>query len=140
MFAALSQVASTREKERAAESLSWIENLGNGILSMWAIPDQSKPADKDFFVGAVEAVQSRIQGLETGSGWLKDEGLREELDLAWARNQLLEIIYVLQIMLKLLESKTDLARSDAFLAWFRFVGTCGFFENFEPVRLQLCAF
>lgn len=123
-------------KGKAPESSSPLENLGNGILSIWNIQEQSQNSKKNFFVGSVEALRSRLHGLEKGSGWLEDD-FQEDLELAWARNQLLEVLHILQIMLILLESMADLTRSDAFLTWFRFMGSVGFFETFEPV--SLCA-
>lgn len=123
-------------KGKAPESSSPLENLGNGILSIWNIQEQSQNSKKNFFVGSVEALRSRLHGLEKGSGWFEDD-FQEDLELAWARNQLLEVLHILQIMLILLESMADLMRSDGFLTWFRFMGSVGFFETFEPV--SLCA-
>lgn len=133
VFAALCQGTSAGGKDKTLEGITWIEDLGNAILSIWNIQDLSKNTNQNFFVGAVGALQIRIDSLEKGSGWFKGEEFREELELAWAESQLLETTNILQLMLILLESTTDLARSDAFLAWFRFMGTFGFFETFEPV-------
>lgn len=138
VFAALCRVVPNTENQQPKGQETWIETLGNRILLTWDVGDKSKSSKRDFFVVAVEALQSRLQGLETGSGWLKDESSQEALDLPWTRHQLLEIINVLQIMLKLLEPKQDLTRSDAFLAWFRLMGSCSFFENFEPVSSIPC--
>ena len=138
VFAALCRVVPTPENHQPSGQETWIETIGNRILLAWDLGDKSSSRRKDFFVVAVEALQSRLQGLETGSGWLTDGGSQEGLDLTWARYQLLEMIDILQIMLKLLEPKQDLTRSDAFLAWFRLMGSCSFFENFEPVSSNLC--
>ena len=133
VFAALCQGISAGGKDKTLEGITWIEDLGNVILSIWNIQDLSKNSNQNFFVGAVGALQIRIDNLEKGSGWFKGEEFREELELAWAESQLLETTNILQLMLILLQSTTDLTRSDAFLAWFRFMGTFGFFETFEPV-------
>ena len=133
VFVAFCQGAPAGGKEKTMEATSWIENLGNAILSIWNIQELSKNTKQNFFVGAVDALQIRVENLEKGSGWFKGEEFQEELELAWAENQLLEMTNILQLMLILLESTTDLPRSDAFLAWFRFMGTFGFFETFEPV-------
>ena len=133
VIAALCQGASTGGKEKTLEATPWIEDLGNTILSIWNIQELSKNTKENFFVSAVGALQARIDNLEKGSGWFKGEEFREELELAWAESQLLETTSILRLMLILLESMTDLTRSDAFLAWFRFMGTFAFFETFEPV-------
>ena len=133
VFAALCQGASVGGTETTLESTTWIKDLGSAILSIWNIHEQSKNTEKSIFVSAVDALQIRVDNLEKGSGWFKGEEFREELELAWAESQLLETINILQLMLILLESMTEVTRSDAFLAWFRFMGTFGFFETFEPV-------
>ena len=138
LFAALCRIVPITENQKPKGQETWIETLGNRIVLAWDVGDKSKSSRKDFFVVAVEALQSRLQGLETGSGWLNDESSQEEIDMTWAKHQLLEIIDILQIMLKLLEPKQDLTRSDAFLAWFRLMGSCSFFENFEPVSSLPC--
>ena len=133
IFAALCHIGSGDGKGKSAESLTWLETLGNSILSIWNIQEQSQNTRKNFFVSAVDALQVKIDALEKGSGWFQEEDFQEDLELGWARNQLLEIIHILQIMLTLLQSMEDLTRSDAFLAWFRLVGNFGFFQAFDPV-------
>lgn len=136
VFAALCQLASGDGKGKSTESMTWIEKLGTSILSVWNIQELSQNTRKNFFVSAVEALQSRLSGLEKGSGWFKEEDFQEDLELAWTKNQILEMMHILQLMLTLLDSMADLTRSDAFLAWFRLMGTFGFFETFEPVSFQ----
>ncbi|CAF9902868.1 MAG: hypothetical protein HETSPECPRED_000039 [Heterodermia speciosa] len=133
VFAALCQGASAGGKENPQEAITWIKDLGNAILSIWNIQELSKNTRRNFFVSAAAALQTRVDSLEKGSGWFKGEEFQEELELVWAESQLLEMTNILQLMLILLESTTDLPRSDAFLAWFRFMGTFAFFETFEPL-------
>ncbi|KAL8783501.1 MAG: hypothetical protein Q9195_009371 [Heterodermia aff. obscurata] len=133
VFNALCRGAWVRGKEKNPEAITWIENLGDAILSIWNLQELSKNTRENFFVSAAAALQIRVDSLEKGSGWFKGEEFQEELELDWAESQLLETTNILQLMLILLESTTDVTRSDAFLAWFRFMGTFGFFETFEPV-------
>ena len=133
IFTALCQGSSAGGHDQSLEAMSWIEDLGNAILSIWNIQEVSKNTRENFVVSAVGALQIRLDNMEKGSGWFKGEEFREDLELAWAESQLLETTNILQLMLILLESTADVTRSDAFLAWFRFMGTFGFFETFEPV-------
>ena len=133
VFVALCQLASQDGKLSSPLSSDWMGKLGSDIIAAWSLQEGVDGTNKDFFITSVEALQSRVLGLEQGSGWFKDD-FREELEQAWARNQLLEMIDILRIMLLLLESSADLTRSDAILAWFRFMEASGFFEIFEPVN------
>lgn len=122
---------------KAADRSDWVEELGSVILNAWNINGLSQGTGKNYLVIAVEALQTRIEGLEHGSGWFRDQGLRENIEAAWETNQLLELIHIMQTMLILLDSSTKLTRSDAFLSWFRLMSKCGFFGFFEPVSLRM---
>ena len=133
VFVALCESTSQDAKGKSADRSGWIAKLGHDILSTWNIHGNVRDTSKNFFIDAIEAISTRIQVLESGSGWFKDEGSQEELEMNFARNQVLEIIHAMQIMLVLLESSRKISRSDVCLGWFRFMATCGFFESFQPV-------
>lgn len=137
VFAALCDPTSQDVNGKSTDKSGWIAKLGHDILVAWNIHGNVRDTKENFFVGAIEAIDIRLQSLEYGSGWLKDEGSRDELGMAFARNQILEMIHIMQIMLTLLESSTRVSRSDACLKWFRLMATFGFFEHLQPVMSQL---
>ena len=120
---------------KATGRLDWVQVIGNAMLADCKVDGVSAKSGKNYIVSAVDALQARATGLEQGSGWFKDQGLREDVEAAWAANQILEMIHIMETILVLLESSTTLTRSDAFLSWFRFMSRYGFFEVFEPVSL-----
>ena len=111
----------------------WIITLGHNILSNWDIHGHVRQSSKNFFVVTTDAIDARIRALESGSGWSDGGDIYEELELAYERNQILEIIHAMQIMLILLNSSIKLPRSDACLGWFRLMFRFRFFESFQPV-------
>lgn len=124
---------------RSREGSGWVAEIGKSILASWNVTDTAKGKEvpkgsgKHFLVDAVAALQSRLNSLESGSGWYRDEGAREEVEEAWITNQILEMIHIMQIMIDLLSSFFPLLRSDVVLAWFRFVSRYGFMDQFELV-------
>ena len=111
----------------------WLEVVGGSILSAWSLEESAKGTRKSVVVDAVEALRARFEALEKGSGWLQGEGVQEEIEFAWARNQLVEAIHIMRIVLNLLESSSKIMKAPAILSWFRLMNECGFFESVQLV-------
>ena len=129
--------AASCEVDVISQASSWLEEVGSAIISTWkgGTPAQSK--SKNFVAEAVDALRSRIESLMRGSGWLSDESQQEEIELAWARNQILEMIHIMQILLiRLHLSSTKLMTPDAILPWYRLMNECGFFDTLQLVSLH----
>ncbi|KAK4693789.1 hypothetical protein P7C71_g3667, partial [Lecanoromycetidae sp. Uapishka_2] len=116
----------------AQKSLSWLEDIGVTILSKWDIDVTGKVSPENFVIDAVRSMRSKLEALAEGSGWFQDQGALEDVEIAWCRNQLVELVHIMQILLNILESSSSLLKSPAILAWYRLMGECAFFENFQP--------
>lgn len=125
-----------RLEGKVPDRSGWVEELGNKILDAWNLNAVAKEKSRSFIVTAVDALQSRIENLERGCEWLHDENLKGEFEVAWGRNQVLELIHIMRLILSLLNASTKLSQADIFLAWFRFMGKHAFFESFNPVSLE----
>ena len=118
-------------------ALSWLEEVGAAIISTWEGDGSAQAQSKNFVAEAVEALRSRIESLMGGSGWLSDESQQEEMEVAWARNQILEMIHIMQILLIRLDpSLTKVITPDIILSWYRLMNECGFFDSLQLVSLQ----
>ncbi len=116
------------------ERLSWLRELGAEVLSAW---DFDQLANRNrLVIDGVESLRSRHRGLAKGSGWFQDEGAQEDIELAWTRSQILEMIHVMQIILNLIESTSALVQSPAILSWFRLMKELNFFESVQPVSSE----
>ncbi len=135
LFGASLQVESSSESKSKGKSpdrrggRGWVEEIGNNISTVWNLDGLMQDSGDNFIVAAVNALQSRIECLEGGSGWFPEEDPREDIEAAWGRNQLLEMIHIMQAMLTLLDSSAQLIRGDALLAWFRLVRKYEFFQQ-----------
>ena len=117
------------------QASSWLEEVGTAIISTWKGDGLAQSKSKNF-VGEVEALRSRIESLKTGSGWSSDESQQEEIELAWARNQVLEMIHIMQILLiRLHLSLTNVITPDLILPWYRLMNECGFYDSLQLVSL-----
>lgn len=129
-FSALSQGGDVSNQGQRGQG--WLEEVGATILSQWKIDAGGKSSHKNFVVDAVDSLRSRLKAMTGGSGWLQDEGAQEDIEVAWLKSQVVEIIHIMQILLNLVESCSSLTESPAILAWYRLMGECGFFEDFQP--------
>ncbi len=118
---------------RSPDTPGWLAEVGNEILVAWNLDGLAQNSDQHFTVKAIDALHMRFRNLESGSDWLHDEPFREEIDQLWAKDRLLEIIHIMQLLLTLLVSSTTLTRADTVLAWFRLMKEYGFLENFQSV-------
>lgn len=113
------------------EMWSWLREIGAEVLAAW---DPGHLANRNHsVVDAIDTLRSRHKGLAKGSGWFEGEGAQEDIELAWTRSQILEMIHVMQIILNLIQSTSGLVKSPAVLSWFRLMKESDFFESMQLV-------
>lgn len=135
-FAASCKAQDGAHNNATNQASSWLEEVGTAILSTWRGDGQVQRKSKNFVAEAVEDLRSRIESLMGGSGWLSDESQQEEIVVAWARNQILEMIHIMQILLIRLDSSlTKPATPDFILPWYRLMNECGFFDSLQLVSV-----
>ncbi|KAL8708652.1 MAG: hypothetical protein Q9220_006477 [cf. Caloplaca sp. 1 TL-2023] len=122
----------THQIQRSKPSPRWAEELGSEILTAWGIAGTSQPGDKDVVKSGIDALRSRIHGLEQGSGWFRERGLQEPLEAMWCEGQILEMVVVLEILLIIFAALEQLPHPSGVIAWFRLMSDYAFFEHFEP--------
>ncbi|KAL8873491.1 MAG: hypothetical protein Q9174_001047 [Haloplaca sp. 1 TL-2023] len=111
----------------------WTGKIGKEILSAWNISGECEISGGNILVDGIDAIRSRIRGLESGCGWFADKHPREPVEAAWCESQVIDLVTILEIILALFGSLPQLSRSDAVLSWFKLMSDYGFFEAFEPV-------
>ena len=142
-FIALSKPAEAGEinddnrNEDAQGKTSWLAKVGTTMLKSWNLRGVDSKSGNNWLVDAISALELRIENIGKGSGWLQDEDTAVDVEVAWCRVQLMEIIHIMQTMMSIAMSSSELTRADVVRSWFRFVGDYGFFEQFELVsKLQ----
>jgi nuclear pore complex protein Nup188 len=108
---------------------SWLETIGKALAARMASRDT-----EEFILGCIKAITTNTQNLGTSSGWSGVDGEREDVESAWARNQLLEATHAMEIIWEFLIFMLEIPSSQVALAWFRLQQGCEFFNNFEAVR------
>lgn len=122
-----------RPSGRSSSIPEWVDKAGNDILTAWDIQGVSQLSSKNIFIDGIDAIRSRIRGLEGGCGWFPDRGPREPIEAAWCESQVIEMVAILEILLAMFGNLARLSRSDVLLSWFKLMSDYGFFEAFEPV-------
>lgn len=132
-FAQSSFLNGHQPKDKSPDMPAWLTEVGNQILAAWDLNGLAEDSDEHFTIYAVDALRLRFQTLQRGSGWSRDEPYWEQIEQAWEKTQVLEIIHIMQLLLTLLMTSRKLTRSDTALAWFRLMKENAFFEDFEIV-------
>lgn len=87
----------------------------------------------NWVLQCIAAIRKNIENIENGSGWYKDDGGREELELDWASNQIIEATHTMEIIFQVIDCLPTIPSSDVALEWFRFAHACSFFDQFHLV-------
>ncbi|KAI9866150.1 MAG: hypothetical protein M1813_001711 [Trichoglossum hirsutum] len=122
--------SSVRGKQK--EDTNRVGRIGRTILNARILGGEAGRSGKPFLIECIEAMQERVTALENGSGWFKDEGGRLEAEADWGKNQILEMIHIMQIMFLLLDAQSDITLSSVALAWLRLMSKYAFFDRLEP--------
>lgn len=120
---------------RKEDQHHWLREVGAEILSSWSLSGSTTSGRKHPVIDAVNALRSRLDGLGTGCGWLQEDGIQEDIEHAWARSQILEMIHIMQITLNLLLSASDLVNASSILSWFRLMKDCDFYDGVQLVSV-----
>jgi nuclear pore complex protein Nup188 len=129
---------SSKGKGREKEDTNRVGMIGRTILNARIFGGEAGRSGKPFLIECIEALQERVTSLENGSGWFKDEDGRLDIEADWGKNQILEMIHIMQIMFLLLDSQKDITPSSVSLAWLRLMNKYAFFDRFEPVSFPVC--
>ena len=96
--------------------------MGCDILNTWRGPSV-----------ATEVLTYRIKDLEEGCQWFSSDDMQESIAVEWCRNQILEMMSTLNVLLNILAFQDRLPSADFVRQWFNLMNDHGFFEEFQPV-------
>jgi nuclear pore complex protein Nup188 len=108
----------------------WVHHVGADLL---ASLEKAGRSMHDCLIDSIRALRDKFKRLDRGSGWLKQEGSREDLEIDWLCNIVIEAVSTMEITIRILDKQNHIPSSEAVLDWFRFVSTYGFFDQFEHV-------
>jgi nuclear pore complex protein Nup188 len=118
---------SAEKRLRGMEAPLPEEELGDELL------DKQERLGSRFLIQAIGRVCKLIDLLAVGSTWLKDDMPIPELEEAWGRCTLMEVIFVQKLILLHLFCSTTLTEVDLALHWYRTMERYSFFASWQPV-------
>jgi nuclear pore complex protein Nup188 len=116
------------------ESTTTLQSLGAELLRsrFKALNDQDMST---ILMECIEALRQRVDELQNGSSWYKDQDPPEDIEMDWGRTKILEMIHTMQIMFDVLEVSETITTHSVVHAWFQFASDCAFFHRFSPVSI-----
>jgi hypothetical protein len=119
-----------RPEEANSIGMPWMRRVG---LELLATLEHAGRSTQECLLDSIRFLRAKFNTLENGSGWLKQEGGREDLESEWLSSNVLEAIYTMEIIFRYVDNQGLIPSSEVVLEWFRFVSMFGFFDNFETV-------
>jgi nuclear pore complex protein Nup188 len=99
---------------------------------------RSAPGEsQEFLLECIEGVEASIKKVDSGSGWYKEVGGREEVELEWVNSQITEATLIMEIIFQTIDISEAIASSVTVLSWLRLTTSYNFFDGFDSVRLPL---
>ncbi|KAI9753145.1 MAG: 60S ribosomal protein L5 [Chaenotheca gracillima] len=121
------------EQGRKTHHTDWIARTGKTILNARISGGGTSSRGQSFILECIEGLETRIAGLDQGSGFFQDDGERPDVESDWGSNLLVEMTHILQIILSIIESSDGILSAGIIVRWLSFASTYGFFDNFQPV-------
>jgi nuclear pore complex protein Nup188 len=123
-------------KKRDASEVTWLPAVALQMEEARTAEKQNG-AEQSVVAQGLTAVEMRLRGLESGSGHAVDEDEVTAFEQNVRRNQLAEIVRLLQLLfIRISSHKEPLPAADV-KAWYEFADRYGFFERLQLVSFQL---
>jgi nuclear pore complex protein Nup188 len=127
--------AEDKRETQEVLKLTNIEELAETIFKL-------HPEERNFLPKeCVDAIQSRLEALEKGSGWFNPEDANYVIEMTWQENAIAEATHIMQILFLQLQSSKTIPSAELLLSWLRLMAKYTFLEHFSTVcRLPLHCF
>jgi nuclear pore complex protein Nup188 len=106
-------------------SPSWPAEIGNNLLRIGQALDQ-------YLLESIEGIDQNIKNIDSGSGWYKDVGGREDLESEWINSQIVEATRTMEVIFMLLNGPF-VCTSKVIISWLQLLTKYEFFEQFVTV-------
>jgi nuclear pore complex protein Nup188 len=117
----------SRQGKEPEQLSSRLVKIGEGLARVTARESEA------FLLECIASIDANIRRINEGSGWYKEEGSREDVEIEWINNQISEITITMEIIFQSLDTSNFIASSRLVLAWVHMVTENGFFEAFTTV-------
>jgi nuclear pore complex protein Nup188 len=117
----------SRQGKEPEQLSSRLVKIGEGLARVTARESEA------FLLECIASIDANIRRINEGSGWYKEEGSREDVEIEWINNQISEITITMEIIFQSLDTSNFIASSRLVLAWVHMVTENGFFEAFTSV-------
>lgn len=116
---------SGKGKEREL-ALSWVSEIGNNLI-------QEMGGAETWVLESLTAVENNVENINNGSGWYNDEGGREDIEIEWVNNQIMEATHTMEIIFQIIDNMSTICSSATVLAWLQVATKYNFFDQFTTV-------
>ena len=120
------RLAGQRGKARKPEILN-LRDIGQSLA-------RTAPAEsQEFLLECIEGIEANIKKIDSGSGWYKQDGGREEVELEWTNSQIAEATLGMELIFHTIDISEAIASSATVIAWLKLTSSYNFFDGFATV-------
>lgn len=86
-----------------------------------------------FSVDCIKGLRACIERLLQGSGWFKQEGGREDVELEFIRTQIAEAIHILELIFQAIDTSGCIPSATTVLQWYQLLSEYGYLDQYQAV-------
>jgi len=122
-------------KRRDMSEVTWLPTVALQVEELRTTEKQTG-SEQVVVAQAVTAIETRLRGLESGSGLAVDDDEIAVFEQNFRRNQLVEIVRLLQLLFIRISPHREPLPAAEVKAWYEFADRYGFFERLQLVSLN----
>ena len=90
-----------------------------------------------WLLSCIRAIGSNIEKIKNGSGWYKEIGGRNDVDVEWINTNISEATTAMEVMYQILDTSRDFPSSNTVLGWYDIAINTNFL-HYASVSLKTC--
>ena len=109
-----------------SELVSWVRGIGKTV---W----QKMGDHGEWVLEALFAIRTNIGHMEDSSKWFQTDVGRQEIEMEWIKNQIMEVSYTMEVIFQIVDSHPNPSSSTVIIAWLELMEQYGFFDQYPLV-------
>jgi len=118
-------VAMTPEGE-----IPWVETVAKDLRDAVHLSGRES---NTFQANCIKGLRTCIERLVQGSGWFKQDGGRDDVELEFTRTQLAEAIHILELLFQALDIARCIPAAKTVLEWYQLLSEFGYLDQYQAV-------
>lgn len=108
----------------------WVESVAKNLRESVHLSGRESHI---FQANCIKGLRTCVERLVQGSGWFKQDGGRDDVELEFTRTQLAEAIHILELLFQALETAGCIPSAKTVLEWYQVLSEFGYLDQYQAV-------